>query len=165
MLARETSLELFTPTVLAVQSRNYCSAGNPNERRQSHNSLSVKARCIILDKIHTGHQGIQKCRERAKSGVWWPNLSNQIEDLVRECPTCIASARGRLLLASISGIPETVIFDNGPRNFSAEFTKFAEDWGFTHVTSSPKSLSFQFPFLEPLLVPEEKSRPAQEIRF
>ena len=46
-------------------------------------------RLDVLDKIHKGHQGIQKCRERAKSGVWWPNLSKQIEDLVRECPTCI----------------------------------------------------------------------------
>ena len=49
----------------------------------------------VLDKIHTGHQGIQKCRERAKRGVWWPNLSKQIEDLVRECPTCIRTKTNR----------------------------------------------------------------------
>ena len=36
------------------------------------------------------------------------------------------------------GIPETVISDNGPQYSSAEFAKFAEDWGFTHITSSPK---------------------------
>ena len=36
------------------------------------------------------------------------------------------------------GIPETVISDNGPQFSSAEFAKFAEDWGFTHITSSPK---------------------------
>ena len=46
-------------------------------------------RLDVLGKIHTGHQGIQKCCERAKSGVWWPNLSKQIEDLVGDCPTCI----------------------------------------------------------------------------
>ena len=50
-------------------------------------------RLDILDKIHTGHQGIQKCRERAKSGVWWPNLSKQIEDLVRKCHTCIKTKK------------------------------------------------------------------------
>ena len=152
-------------------------------------------RLDVLDKIHTGHQGIQKCRERAKSGVWWPNLSKQIEDLVRECPTCIKTKTNRaepmipsqlperpfqkvgtdlfewkgqefvlvvdyfsryceigVLRKSSSqevinhlkaifvrhGIPETVISDNGPQNSLAEFAKFSEDWGFTHITSSPK---------------------------
>lgn len=39
------------------------------------------------------------------------------------------------------GIPETVISDqsdNGPQYSSAEFAKFAGDWGFTPITSSPK---------------------------
>ena len=44
-----TSPELFTSTILAVQSRNHCSVGNPNEIRQSHHSVSVKARCIRQD--------------------------------------------------------------------------------------------------------------------
>ena len=32
-------------------------------------------RLEILDKIHKGHQGITKCRERAKNFVWWLRLS------------------------------------------------------------------------------------------
>lgn len=35
------------------------------------------------------------------------------------------------------GIPETVVTDNGPQ-FRSEFLCFARDWGFKHVTSSPK---------------------------
>ena len=35
------------------------------------------------------------------------------------------------------GIPETVISDNGPQFCSHEYTTFAKDWDFTHVTSSP----------------------------
>ena len=38
---------------------------------------------------------------------------------------------------STHGIPDTVISDNGPQYASWQFRKFAEDWGFTHVTSSP----------------------------
>ena len=34
--------------------------------------------------------------------------------------------------------PKTVISDNGPQYSSAEFSKFGQEWGFTHVTSSPK---------------------------
>ena len=45
-------------------------------------------RLEVLDKIHQGHQGITKCRERAKQTVWWPGLSRQIQDMVESCRTC-----------------------------------------------------------------------------
>ena len=42
----------------------------------------------ILDKIHTGHQDIHKCRKRARQSVWWPGISRQLEDLIHSCPHC-----------------------------------------------------------------------------
>ena len=45
-------------------------------------------RLEVLDKIHQGHQGITKCRERAKQAVLWPGLSRQIEDMVSSCGVC-----------------------------------------------------------------------------
>ena len=41
-------------------------------------------RLEMLDRIHTGH----KCRERAKQSLWWPGLSRQLEELVKNCSTC-----------------------------------------------------------------------------
>ena len=38
------------------------------------------------------------------------------------------------------GIPQEVVTDNGPQYTSREFSKFAENYGFTHTTSSPKFL-------------------------
>ena len=35
------------------------------------------------------------------------------------------------------GIPETVLSDNGPQYASDEFKKFAKQWEFKHITSSP----------------------------
>ena len=36
------------------------------------------------------------------------------------------------------GVPEVVRSDNGPQYSSGEFQKFAKDWGFQSITSSPK---------------------------
>ena len=44
--------------------------------------ILVAMRMDILERIHEGHQGIVKCRERAKISVWWPGLSKQLEELV-----------------------------------------------------------------------------------
>ncbi|KAL5488977.1 hypothetical protein EMCRGX_G018012 [Ephydatia muelleri] len=46
-------------------------------------------RTEILNKIHGAHQGITKCREQARQSVWWPNISKDLEKLVKNCPQCI----------------------------------------------------------------------------
>ena len=42
----------------------------------------------VLDKIHQGHQGIVKCRSRARQSVWWPGISREIQDMVQSCRIC-----------------------------------------------------------------------------
>ena len=63
-------------------------------------------RLDVLHKMHTGHQGIQKCLEVAKIGVWRPGFSKQIEDLVKECPTCIKTKVNRAEPMIPSKLPE-----------------------------------------------------------
>ena len=92
---------------------SYCRHGWPNENKIAseikpywkargeltvHNDtlLLYNRRIVVpkslqrqtLQKIHTGHQGIQRCRLRAKSSVWWPGISQTITDMVKICQAC-----------------------------------------------------------------------------
>ena len=42
----------------------------------------------ILVKLHTGHLGITKCKERVKQSVWWPKIGKHIEEEVQKCLVC-----------------------------------------------------------------------------
>ncbi|XP_033733605.1 uncharacterized protein K02A2.6-like [Pecten maximus] len=48
-----------------------------------------RLRAEMLQRIHEGHQGIVKCRERARNSVWWPRINHEIEDIVRNCTVCV----------------------------------------------------------------------------
>ena len=149
----------------------------------------------ILQDLHSGHQGIVKCRARARQSVWWPGLSAHISQLVENCNTCsqhraehreplltspvperpwqrvgtdlffwekktyllvvdyfsryieiahLNVASANTVIAALKeafsrhGTPETVMSDNGPQYSCALFRDFATEYGFTHVTSSPR---------------------------
>lgn len=51
----------------------------------------VIPRCMrldILSRLHDGHLEITKCRALARSSVWWPYITAEIEEMVNKCPTC-----------------------------------------------------------------------------
>ena len=45
-----------------------------------------------LQKIHQGYQGIQKCKERVSTAVWWPGVSQEVEYSVKSCSDCMKTA-------------------------------------------------------------------------
>ena len=42
----------------------------------------------VLEAIHVGHQGKTKCILRARESVFWPGISNDIRQMVKECEPC-----------------------------------------------------------------------------
>ncbi|XP_025999271.1 uncharacterized protein K02A2.6-like [Astatotilapia calliptera] len=50
--------------------------------------IPTSLRADILSKLHEGHLGITKCRERAKQSVWWPGLSSELIKVIGTCDTC-----------------------------------------------------------------------------
>ena len=45
----------------------------------------------VLLQIHFAHQGIEKCKLRAKGSVFWHKMGKDIEDYVNKCPKCQAN--------------------------------------------------------------------------
>ena len=42
----------------------------------------------ILQKLHNGHQGVQRCRLRAQLSVWWLHIRHAIDNFIQHCPEC-----------------------------------------------------------------------------
>ena len=45
-------------------------------------------RSSVLQLIHEGHLGIQKCKARARLCVYWPNINDDIGKIVKSCSVC-----------------------------------------------------------------------------
>ena len=49
----------------------------------------------ILKKLHTPHMGMEKTKLLAKSSVFWPSISNDIEQVTRQCKICNSLAKSQ----------------------------------------------------------------------
>ena len=93
------------------QVKEFCRSGWPDKTTkelrpywEARNSLTLTTRRLLLYdnrivipqaqqketllKIHQGHQGIQKCRLRARAAVWWPGWSRDVSTMVNNCHSC-----------------------------------------------------------------------------
>ncbi|KAK3924201.1 hypothetical protein KUF71_002472 [Frankliniella fusca] len=50
--------------------------------------VPVKLRKPVLKKLHTAHLGIDKTKARARQSLYWPGMSNDITNFIKECRAC-----------------------------------------------------------------------------
>ena len=50
--------------------------------------VAESSRSEVLSTLHEGHQGITKCRARARDSVWWPSVAQEIATFITDCATC-----------------------------------------------------------------------------
>ncbi|XP_054864601.1 uncharacterized protein K02A2.6-like [Amphiprion ocellaris] len=57
--------------------------------RQNRVVIPNSLREDMLKRLHEGHLGIEKCKRRARTAVFWPGINADIEKMVSSCDTCI----------------------------------------------------------------------------
>ena len=66
-------------------------------------------RPAMLPVIHGTHLGIVKCKQRAREALYWPGMSAQIEEKVKDCTICHdyapAQQKESLIPSPISDLP------------------------------------------------------------
>ena len=73
-----------------------------------HNRLVLPSplQSEVLERIHDGHQGVARCRERANMSVWWPGISRDIQSKVfgwEFCQENVPSQRKEPLITTERG--------------------------------------------------------------
>ena len=50
--------------------------------------IPKELRLVVLNLLHSSHGGIVAMKAEARQSVWWPNLNNDIEDMIKSCDVC-----------------------------------------------------------------------------
>lgn len=53
--------------------------------------IPLKLRQHILEQLHETHSGVVKMKHLARSYVWWPGIDQEIEQITKKCPGCLAT--------------------------------------------------------------------------
>lgn len=51
--------------------------------------IPTELRPLMLETIHGAHLGVEKCTQRAREVLFWPNMTADIKSKVLQCPICI----------------------------------------------------------------------------
>lgn len=101
-IANETAKDKFHALIQALQSGKQVSKAERFNLEQvefslhkgviihGHQVIPKALHPKILKELHSGHFGVVKMKNLARSYCWWPNIDCDIENAAKSCPNCNA---------------------------------------------------------------------------
>ena len=68
--------------------REHLSVDNGLVMRGERLVVPRSLRHSVLQDLHAAHQGLTRTKRRARQTVFWPHLTNDLDNLIRSCPQC-----------------------------------------------------------------------------
>ena len=62
----------------------------------------------VLEQIHDGYQGVEKCMLKARESMFWPEISDDIWETVEKCGICQSTSRAAKPVGIVSEVPSHV---------------------------------------------------------
>ena len=63
----------------------------------------------MVNRVHMGHMGMEKCKRHARDVLFWPRMNDQIERAVAKCQVCqehqMANRKERLISHEVFALP------------------------------------------------------------
>ena len=59
----------------------------------------------ILQYVHKGHQGKERCLLRAKNTVFWPKMTYDIQQLIEKCIICQEHGKSQPIIGTTQELP------------------------------------------------------------
>ena len=67
--------------------------------------IPYEMRVEMLQYIHEGHQGKERCLLRARNTVFWPKITNDIQELIERCIICQEHGKFQSIIGTTQELP------------------------------------------------------------
>ena len=116
--------------------KDYCLNKWPNDKKLCHelvkpyfhvrdeihslNEIVFKGECLlipksmrkeIIEKVHKGHLGVNKCLSLLKEVAFWPNMTSDVKNKIENCEICLRNSNNNRKQPLMNHEPVTLPFE------------------------------------------------------
>ena len=101
LVTRKTCWQIF----MSFGHTRKCYPSSQDSLHVEIESVSKEMRPKMLQYIHEGHQGKERCLLRARNTVFWPKMTYNIQQLIEKCIICQEHGKSQPIIGTTQELP------------------------------------------------------------